>query len=107
MDDLSYPDPMTEMQAPCAGALFGALRGRGRLDAVCTICGHHGAPRQHRRGSTALEAALWLMALLPGALYRAWRILTVRRVCSACGAEHVVPPDSPLGRRLLAAQALV
>lgn len=74
--------------------------GRPVPRAVCTICGHHGPPRRHLSGSRPVELALWTALLLPGLLYRLWRVVTARRVCAGCGAEHLVPEDSPLGKRL-------
>ncbi|WP_157991618.1 hypothetical protein [Caldimonas tepidiphila] len=82
--------------------LFGALRGGKRPPAVavCSICGHCGPPRRHLPGSARVERLLWLPLLLPGLLYRLWRLSGSRRVCAACGAAHLVPPDSELGQRL-------
>lgn len=68
---------------------------------VCATCGHHGPTRQRTRGSMAIELVLWLAFILPGLLYSLWRLSTRRQVCAACGAETLIPPDSPMARRLL------
>lgn len=78
------------------------LRSRPGTAMVCTACGHHGATKQHTRGSILIEIILWLCFLIPGLIYSVWRHSTRKPVCSACGSEHVVPPNTPVGRKLIA-----
>lgn len=67
---------------------------------VCTVCHHHGPARLRTRGSFLLELLLWLVLLVPGLAYSLWRLSTRQRVCAACGSAQVVPPDTPVGRKL-------
>lgn len=69
---------------------------------ICTRCGSIAEPRTHTPGSFFIEVLAWLMFLLPGLLYSMWRISARREVCPTCGAEEIVPCDTPRGRRLAA-----
>lgn len=66
----------------------------------CTSCGTEAPTKLRTKGSIMIEIVLWLMLLLPGLIYSIWRHTTRAKVCSACGSEHVVPPDSPMARKL-------
>jgi hypothetical protein len=68
---------------------------------VCATCGHHGPTKAHTRGSLAVEIVLWLALLVPGLLYSLWRVSGRRQVCTSCGSDALIPPDSPVARRLL------
>lgn len=70
-------------------------------DDVCLRCGSVDGARQVRRGSLVVEVLLWLMWLLPGLIYTAWRWSTLHAVCVCCGAAELVPVDSPRGRQLM------
>lgn len=72
---------------------------------VCASCGHHGHAGYVTKGSMAIEIVLWLLFIVPGLIYSLWRLSTRRPVCAKCGAEQLVPPDTPVGRRLLADNA--
>ena len=73
---------------------------------VCVRCGTVGKPKQKVKGSFLLEAALWLMLIIPGIFYSLWRSFGgTLKVCRSCGSEELVPTDSPRGRELLAARA--
>lgn len=67
---------------------------------VCTRCGTTGYPVTLTKGSIFLEIVLWLMFLLPGILYSIWRLTTKRKGCAACGADELVPVESPTGRTI-------
>lgn len=69
---------------------------------VCSQCGAVGTPVTHTPGSILIEIVLWCMFLLPGLLYSAWRMTARAKVCRECGSKQLVPPTSPVGRRLLA-----
>ncbi len=82
-------------------ALWRVLVPRPGRSMVCTTCGHHGPTRAHTRGSLAIEIVLWLAFILPGLVYSLWRLSSRRQVCASCGAESILPADSPVGRRML------
>lgn len=74
---------------------------------VCTACGTKGVPRRTTPGSFLIELFLWCCFLVPGLIYSLWRLSSRKAVCSACGGAQLVPPDSPVGRRLMAGLGLV
>jgi ribosomal protein L37E len=76
---------------------FGAGLTRDRL-LYCTRCGATAPPKKHTPGSIGVELLLWLLLILPGVLYSAWRLHARREVCSACGGTDLIPPDSPRAR---------
>jgi hypothetical protein len=67
---------------------------------ICTACGSSGRPKTITKGSFVIECFLWLCFIFPGLLYSLWRLTTRRKGCAACGAENMVPLDSPVGRKL-------
>ena len=82
---------------------------------VCTHCGSAGSPERRRRGSLALEIGLWVLALitlplfalgapilflLVAVFYTLWRF-SMREVCPRCGAQAMIPADTPRGREVL------
>ena len=71
---------------------------------LCPACWLLAAPAKRLRGSPALELVLWLLLLLPGALYAWWRHWHSYRVCSQCGSESVLAENSPEAAMLLASQ---
>lgn len=76
------------------------LDSRGRRTYICTTCGHLGRARLRVKGSFALEIFLWLLLIIPGLIYSIWRMSTRHPRCASCDAPTLVPPDSPVGRRL-------
>lgn len=72
---------------------------------VCTRCGHCGETYVRPKGSGGVEFVLWLAIILPGLVYSVWRRSSRRPVCKACGADDLVPPESPAGRELMARYA--
>lgn len=72
----------------------------GRL--LCTTCGHYGEPVPLVKGDIGTEMVLWLLFILPGLMYSAWRQSSRYDGCAKCGGANLVPPDSPVGRKLLA-----
>lgn len=85
-----------------AWLLWAALKSRPGEARVCTRCAHHGPTRTHTRGSLLIELVLWLCFIIPGLIYSIWRHASRQQVCSACGSDQLVPPDTPAGRRLMA-----
>jgi hypothetical protein len=61
----------------------------------CMTCGTDAPAETKTRGSIWIEIILWLMFIVPGLIYSIWRLTTRRQVCSACGAENIVPLDAP------------
>jgi hypothetical protein len=69
---------------------------------ICTACGTQGNPKTRVKGSFLVEIILWMFFLFPGAIYTVWRLTTKEKVCRTCGANTLVPLNSPMGRKLLA-----
>ena len=67
----------------------------------CTSCGARVKPRVRNRGSSAIEIILWLCFVFPGILYTLWRMGRKDRYCRTCGAQGVIPADSPMARQFL------
>lgn len=78
------------------------LRSKPGPHRVCTACGHVGPTQTVTKGSIWIEIVLWCCFLAPGLIYSIWRHTTRRSGCSACGAEQLVPVDSPVGKKLIA-----
>lgn len=68
---------------------------------VCPNCGYVGKPKKKTKGSFWIEVILWLMFIVPGILYSVWRISSREKVCPKCGNPHMIPLDSPRGRKVL------
>lgn len=66
----------------------------------CTTCGNEGATRVHTKGSIFIEILLWLCLLVPGLIYSIWRMTTKVQVCGACGAQTLVPQNSPVAQKM-------
>lgn len=75
--------------------------GRDRVS-FCTACGTEGPEKLRTKGSILIEIVLWLMFIVPGVIYSIWRHASRDRVCAACGNASLVPPDSPMARKLRA-----
>lgn len=73
---------------------------RGEL--ICAQCGSIGKPVTMTPGNLLFEIILWCLFLLPGLIYSLYRMTGRKRGCRQCGSTQMVPPDSPVGRRLLA-----
>lgn len=63
----------------------------------CQNYGTVGKPKTVTRGSFLMEVFLWLLLIVPGAIYSLWRLTTKAKVCLRCGA-------SPCRRKLDAAR---
>jgi len=68
---------------------------------ICSTCGTVGKPKSVTKGSTLIELVLWLCLLVPGFIYSLWRLTTRTKACRSCGAENLVPMESPVGKKLL------
>lgn len=67
---------------------------------ICSNCGTIGKPKTVTKGSIWIEIILWLFLIIPGIIYSIWRLTTRAKVCPSCGAEKMIPLDSPMGIRL-------
>jgi len=67
---------------------------------ICSNCGTVGTPKTITKGSFLIELVLWLFFILPGLIYTIWRLASRVKGCNSCGAENMVPLDSPVGKRL-------
>lgn len=67
---------------------------------ICPNCGTIGTPATVTRGSILIEIVLWVCFIVPGIIYSVWRLTTRTKACAACGAENMVPLDSPKGKKL-------
>ena len=67
---------------------------------ICSNCGTLGKPKLITKGSLLIEIVLWLCFLIPGLIYTIWRHNTRTKGCRSCGAENLIPLDSPMGKKL-------
>jgi DNA-directed RNA polymerase subunit RPC12/RpoP len=72
-----------------------------RKQFVCKNCGFKGARKKLVKGSILTEIFLWFFFLLPGIIYSVWRANSKKYVCPKCGAQDMIPADSPMGQKLL------
>ena len=79
-------------------SVFVPVRGK---EFVCLDCGSRARSVQVTQGSTTIELILWVCLIVPGLIYSVWRLTTRKWACPVCGGHHLVPPDSPVGRRTL------
>ncbi len=56
----------------------------------CEACGHIGRPIRFPRGSSEVEALLWLCLIVPGVFYTMWRRRGAE-VCAMCGRDRLNP----------------
>jgi hypothetical protein len=67
---------------------------------ICINCGFVGNPTKRAKGSFVVELVLWSCFVVPGLIYSLWRLTTKETVCRRCGAENMLPVNSPHGRKL-------
>ena len=82
------------------GLAYWMLKPRKGPMRVCTVCQHAGPAKQRTGGSTGIEFVLYLLFVVPGLIYSLWRLSTRKWVCPSCGAESLVPPNSPAAKKL-------
>lgn len=70
----------------------------GAHEVICADCGRRGCAKETERGNLAIEILLWLLLLLPGAVYSIWRLPR----CPRCRSLRLLPVNSPIGRELVA-----
>lgn len=78
--------------------VYRVVRGwfRGGKPMFCSACGNEGPTRSRTPGSIVIEAILYLFLIVPGLIYSFWRISKRTAVCSKCGSESLIPPESPV-----------
>jgi hypothetical protein len=72
---------------------------------LCHDCHFLGQPVRNLRGSPAVELILWLLFVIPGAVYAWWRIKGMTPLCNRCGSPRVVPEFSVEANLVIAAHA--
>jgi hypothetical protein len=68
---------------------------------VCMRCCNIGIPKIETHGSILIEIILWLCFFIPGLIYSIWRRSSRKKICPNCGSTELVPPDSPVGKKLI------
>lgn len=68
---------------------------------ICSNCGYVGYPKRVTKGSMGIEIVLWLFFIIPGVIYSLWRGSSKFKACPSCGAQNMIPLDTPNGRKLL------
>lgn len=76
---------------------------------ICRNCGYCGNEATIVKGSVIIEIALWLLGILTFGIfllfalpYSLWRIFTKQKACPKCGAQNMIPTDTPAGEELVA-----
>lgn len=73
----------------------GSVGGSGPVR-YCSSCGHEGRGKTATRGHLLIEIILWICFLIPGLIYSIWRHSSRYKVCTSCGSNTLVPPNSPV-----------
>jgi hypothetical protein len=95
-------NPPVKAPNPLNSPIIPVIKQYSRKARICPHCGTIGGGKNAVKGNIGMEIILWLFCLLPGIFYSIWRLTTKTKVCFACGAEGLIPLDSPMGRKLLA-----
>jgi hypothetical protein len=85
--------------------VFHIFAGYSQKPMVCKSCGTVGDGHTVTRGSLGIEIILWLCFILPGLIYSVWRHSSQFTGCDACGSREMIPVDSPIGKRIVEANA--
>jgi hypothetical protein len=72
------------------------------MSKICSTCGTTGKSKRVTKGSMLMEILLWCCFLVPGLIYSIWRLTTRHDACPACGSVHMVPLNSPAGKKMAA-----
>jgi hypothetical protein len=68
---------------------------------LCSNCGYKGKSKTYVKGSAAVEILLWLMFIIPGLIYTAWRSSSRYKACPKCKQPNMLPLDSPVAQKML------
>lgn len=69
---------------------------------LCQSCGYQGKANVKNRGSFVMLAFLFCCFVAPGFFYLIYMASGVIRSCKSCGAERLIPLESPMARIELA-----
>lgn len=105
--------PARESPVPSKKAVFEAwCYSDAKLPWVCSACGRMQKGRKLHNGSLALEICLAVGCILTAGLllivaipYMLWRQFSKSRRCESCGAEALIPSNSPMARQILSGKA--
>src|SRR5690242_13443778 len=67
---------------------------------ICESCASAGTPILFVKGRGWTELLLWLLGIVPGIIYSAWRSATVYEGCPVCRGK-MIPVASPRGESLV------
>lgn len=76
------------------------LANPGGKTCVCPECGTVSKPQSKTKGNMAIEIILWLTFIIPGLIYSIWRLTSQYKACPGCGSDHMIPIDTPTGKKL-------
>ncbi len=76
------------------------MMGLGK-ELICPNCGFKGESKSVTKGSFGTELILWLLLIVPGVIYSIWRLTTRHQACPECGADNMVPVETPRGKKLV------
>lgn len=68
---------------------------------ICRSCMSTISPIKITPGSFLVEIVLFLLFILPGLLYSAWRISNRYAACPVCRSREIIPLHSPAAQSLL------
>lgn len=68
---------------------------------ICSRCSYVGKPVLIKEGNVFLEIMLWLLFVIPGLFYTAWRQSCRYYGCPLCRAQKMAPVNSLRGRELM------
>lgn len=77
-----------------------AMNYRTPTQKFCTACGTIGEGKRRTKGHFIIELVLWCLFLVPGLIYTVWRLSSQGNVCESCGAETLIPLDSPVAIKM-------
>ncbi|MDX9916365.1 MAG: hypothetical protein RBS49_10830 [Sphaerochaeta sp.] len=69
---------------------------------ICANCGFLGDPKTVVKGGCLTELVLWCLFIIPGLIYSIWRLSSKHKACPKCGAQNMIPVDTPVGEKLVA-----
>lgn len=72
-------------------------------DFICAKCGAVGGAKTYTKGTILVELFLWIFFIVPGLIYSLWRLCTRSKGCYLCGATDILPVNSPVGQKMMAA----
>lgn len=68
---------------------------------ICTTCGYQGNTKKFMKGNFHTELLLWLLFVVPGALYTVLRLISQYEGCPDCKSNLCIPISSPIAKKLI------